>query len=120
AAAAGLCEFILKTGEEAECLAAITAVSQTGAPGVEAKLIEAYRQFSVDTVRMVANYQKRVRIMSVLGRVATTSATRAFLEEQSAGGFWEMIAGTNKDLREAAKASLETMIREAKAHGKTG
>jgi hypothetical protein len=85
-----------------EARLAVTTLSLTGEPGVAEKLVEAYPKTS---------YEVQIGIVTALGRLAS-ARTKAFLEPLAQRRFMEWLTGRNKELRDAAKASLEQVSKE--------
>jgi len=92
--------FIIKWEKPDEAFTAITALSLLPAQGIEEKLIRAYGQKD--------HYETRVAIVTALARVPTPVCLK-FLGGLAKKSFLEMITGANKELRNAARESFNTV-----------
>lgn len=104
AALSALYSFVGADVAEEEARLAVTTLSLTGEPGVAEKLMEVFP---------AAGYAVQVGIVTALGRLGG-ARTRAFLEPLAKKSFMEWVAGRNRELRAAAKASFEQASKEAK------
>lgn len=95
-----LASFIVKWQEPEESFTAITALSLLPAQGIEEKLIRAYDQKD--------HYQTRVAIVTALARVPTPVSLK-FLGGVAKKSFLELLTGANKELRNAARESFNTV-----------
>jgi len=95
--------YVASCRDPEEAKPAVTAFSLMREPRVGAKLIEAYNANP--------NYAIRVGILTALGRHPSPE-TLAFLAELPTGGWWDRLLGRNKELRAAAKASLNQVAEE--------
>jgi len=91
----------LKDADEAG--KAVIAASRSAMPGLDERLIEAFP--------MTRLYATQVAIATALGRMATRKSL-SFVEKIARFNWHEFWAGTNKELRHAARESLKQLRRE--------
>lgn len=97
AAVDALSSFVVKWNDHEESFTAITALSFLSMQGIEDKLILAYGRKD--------HYGTRIAIVTALSRLATPASLK-FLGTAAKKSFLELITGANKELRNAARESL--------------
>ncbi|MBI5244741.1 MAG: HEAT repeat domain-containing protein [Elusimicrobia bacterium] len=107
AAVNSLISFAKADVEPAEARLAVTTVSLLNEAGAAEKLMEAYPAL---------RYEIQVGIVTALGRMGSPK-TRDFVGPLAKRSFIEWLTGRNKELRAAAKSSLEQILKEQQGHG---
>ena len=95
-----LASFIVKRDNPEEAFMAITALSLLAQQGIDEKLIRTYT--------LIEHYDTRVSIVTALARVPTPVSLK-FLGALAKKSFLELITGANKQLRNAARDSFNTV-----------
>ncbi|MBI5238951.1 MAG: HEAT repeat domain-containing protein [Elusimicrobia bacterium] len=104
-AADGLADFVARADPE-DTAKIVVALSLLPVPGQDARLIAACRK--------TPHAATRVALVTALGR-CPTGAALAFLKEQARRTWFEIMTGRNKELRRAARRSLETLRKDGHA-----
>lgn len=99
-------DFLAVAEDEDEVTRTVIAFSRLADPGVDAKLIEAYRKSPL--------YETRVAVCRALSRFPS-AASIALLKEAATRTWYEIVSGLNRELHGAARESLELLRKEGRA-----
>ncbi|MBI3553067.1 MAG: HEAT repeat domain-containing protein [Elusimicrobia bacterium] len=106
AAVEALTDFIAEGRHPEEIPKAVISLSQLNQPGLDRKLVAAFRKTQC--------YESKVAIARALSRFGGPAAVE-LLVETARRSWYEILSGLNKELREAAKHSLEQLRKEGHA-----
>ena len=101
----GFAQLAATTQDPEEAGRVIIALSRLSHPQLDAKLIDIYPK--------VSDYKTKVSVVLALGRFPTDRSIK-FLIPVARRTWYEIVTSLNKDLRKAAKGSLEQIRKEKK------